>query len=115
MHLGYYWLMSVHGYVVSSVRTDDPLMKKLRTKSYTLRNGEIVTCRTVANKVGVSESAARGRLNRSDDPKKVFAPYKLSTRLPKKDKLPKDANIEAKKEEDRMWKIVMQMGIKKYD
>ena len=90
-------------------------MGKLRTKSYILRDGQVVTCRLVASKVGVSESAARSRLNRTDDPKKVFAPYNLSTRLPKKDKLPKDANLEAKKEEDRLWKIVMQMGIKKYD
>ena len=101
--------------VVLSLRTVHPLMGKLRTKSYTLRNGQVVTCRSVASKIGFSESAARGRLNRSDDPKKVFAPYKLSTRLPKKDKLPKDANLEAKKEEDRLWLIVMQMGIKKYD
>ena len=88
-------------------------MKKLRTKSYTLRNGEIVTCRSVANKIGVSESAARSRLNRSDDPKKVYAPFSPAIVQPKKDKLPKDANLEAKKEEDRLWKIVMQMGIKK--
>jgi hypothetical protein len=74
-----------------------------------------VTCRSVSIKIGVSESAARSRLNRSDDPKKVFAPYNLSTRLPKKDKLPKDANLEAKEEDARLWKIVMQMGLKKYD
>ena len=91
-------------------------MKKLRTKWYTLSNGEIVTSRSVANKIGVSESAARNRLNRSDDPKRVYAPYSPSNGgQPKKDKLPKDANIEAKKEEDRLWRIVMQMGIKKYD
>jgi hypothetical protein len=115
MHLGYYWLMSVHGYVVSSVRTDDPLMKKLRTKSYTLRDGQIVTCRSVGSKLGISESAARSRLNRSDDPKKIYAPYNLTTRLPKKDKLPKSAKTEAVEEEARLWRIVMQMGTKKYD
>ena len=90
-------------------------MGKLRTKSYTLSNGEIVTSRSVANKIGVSESAARNRLNRSDDPKRVYAPFSPVGKKPKKDKLPKDANIEAKKEEDRLWRIVMQMGIKKYD
>ena len=45
-------------------------MGKLRTKTYTLRDGQIVTCRSVASKMGISVSAARGRLNRSDDPKK---------------------------------------------
>tara|TARA_R110002051_G_scaffold41121_1_gene85058 strand:- start:2866 stop:3138 length:273 start_codon:yes stop_codon:yes gene_type:complete len=90
-------------------------MGKLRTKSYALSNGEIVTSRSVANKIGVSESAARNRLNRSDDPKRVYAPFSPVGKKPKKDKLPKDANIEAKKEEDRLWRIVMQMGIKKYD
>ena len=90
-------------------------MKKLRTKSYTLSNGEIVTSRSVAKKIGVSESAARNRLNRSDDPKKIYAPFSPVGKKPKKDKLPKDANLEAKAEEDRLWRIVMQMGIKKYD
>jgi len=68
-------------------------MKKLRTKSYTLRDGRVVTCRSVAKKIGVSESAARNRLNRSDDPKKIFAPFNPSGRKPKKDKLPKSATI----------------------
>ena len=72
-------------------------MGKLRTKSYALSNGEIVTSRSVANKIGVSESAARNRLNRSDDPKRVYAPFSPVGKKPKKDKLPKDANIEAKK------------------
>ena len=90
-------------------------MGKLRTKSYTLSNGEIVTCRSVANKIGVSESAARARLNRSDDPKRVYAPFSPVGKKPKKDNLPKDANLEAKEEDARLWRIVMQMGLKKYD
>ena len=89
-------------------------MGKLRTKSYTLRNGEVVTCRSVSNKIGVSESAARARLNRSDDPKKIYAPFS-PTKPRKKDNLPKNANLEAKAEEAKLWRIVMQMGIKKYD
>jgi transposase len=53
-----------------------------------------VTCRSVAKKIGVSESAARNRLNRSDDPKKIFAPYSPSNGgQPKKDKLPKSATV----------------------
>ncbi len=47
-------------------------------KTYTLSDGEKVTCRQVAEKVQISESAARNRLNRSDDPKKIFAPYLAS-------------------------------------
>jgi len=91
-------------------------MSKLRTKSYMLKNGQVVTCRSVASKIGVSESAARNRLNRSDDPKRIFAPYSISNGgQPKKDKLPKNANIEAEEEETRLWRIVMQMGKKKYD
>ncbi len=89
-------------------------MGKLRTKSYTLRNGEVVTCRSVSNKIGISESAARARLNRSDDPKKIYAPFSQTKRR-KKDNLPKNANLEAKAEEAKLWRIVMQMGIKKYD
>ena len=75
-----------------------------------LKDGQVVTCRSVASKIGVSESAARNRLNRSDDPKRIFAPYSPANGgQPKKDKLPKDANIEAKAEDVRLWKIVMQM------
>jgi len=75
--------------VVLSLRTDDPLMGKLRTKSYILRDGQEVTCRSVAAVIGISLSAARGRLNRSDDPKKIFAPYSISNGgKPKKIKKP---------------------------
>ena len=112
--MGYYWLMSVHGYVVSSIRTVHPLMKKLRTKSYTLRDGQVVTCRSVANKIGVSESAARNRLNRSDDPKRIFAPYSPSNGgQPKKDKLPKSATVLPI--DDEMWKLCMRVLNKKHD
>ena len=91
-------------------------MGKLRTKSYILRDGQEVTCKSVSDVIGISVSAARNRLNRTDDPKRIFAPYSPANGgQPKKDKLPKDANIEAKAEEVRLWKIVMQMGIKKYD
>ena len=114
MHLGNNWFSVIHCQLVLSLRIVHPLMGKLRTKSYTLRNGEVVTCRSVSNKIGVSESAARARLNRSDDPKKIYAPFS-PTKPRKKDNLPKNANLEAKAEEARLWRIVMQMGIKKYD
>jgi len=64
-------------------------MGRLRTKSYTLRDGQVVTCRSVSKVIGVSVSAARNRLNRSDDPKKIFAPYSISNGgQPKKIKKP---------------------------
>ena len=44
-------------------------------KTYTLSDGQKVTCRQIADEIQISESAARNRLNRSDDPKKIFAPY----------------------------------------
>ena len=54
-----------------------------------LRDGQVVTCRSVAKKVGVSVSAARNRLNRTDDPKRIFAPYSISNGgQPKKIKKP---------------------------
>ena len=62
--------------LVLSLRTDDPLMAKCHIKSYILRNGQEVSCKSVADKVGISVSAARNRLNRSDDPKKIKKPFK---------------------------------------
>jgi len=50
-------------------------MGKLRTLTYPLDDGQIVTARQVAEHLGVTESAARNRLNRHTDPAKVFAPY----------------------------------------
>ena len=35
-------------------------------KTYTLSDGQKVTCRQVADEIQISESAARNRLNRSD-------------------------------------------------
>jgi transposase len=48
-----------------------------KTKEYLLTDGRVVTCRQVAKEIKISESAARNRLNRTDDPKKVFAPYSV--------------------------------------
>ena len=80
--------------VVLSLRTDDPLMGKLRTKSYILRDGQEVTCRSVAAVIGISTSAARNRLNRTDDPKRIFAPYSISNGgQPKKVKKEEKAKV----------------------
>ena len=75
--------------MVLSLRTDDPLMGKLRTKSYILADGQEVTCKSVSDVIGISVSAARNRLNRTDDPKRIFAPYSISNGgQPKKIKKP---------------------------
>ena len=52
-------------------------MGKRRTITYRLSDGQNVTCREVADEIGISESAARNRLGRSDDPKIIFAPYSV--------------------------------------
>ena len=75
--------------LVLSLRTDDPLMAKCHIKSYILRDKQEVTCKSIADKVGISVSAARNRLNRTDDPKRIFAPYSISNGgQPKKIKKP---------------------------
>ena len=80
--------------MVLSLRTDDPLMGKLRTKSYILRDGQEVTCRSVAAVIGISTSAARNRLNRTDDPKRIFAPYSITNGgQPKKVKKEEKAKV----------------------
>ena len=87
-------------------------MRRIRTKTYTLRDGQIVTCRSVASKVGISVSAARGRLNRTDDPKKIYAPYSISNGgAPKKNKKP--AFTKVLPYEDEMWKLCMKVLNKK--
>ena len=50
-------------------------MGKRRTLTYILDDGQRVTSRQLAKQLGVTESAARNRLKRSTDPKKVFKPY----------------------------------------
>jgi hypothetical protein len=50
-------------------------MGKLRTLSYTLSDGQVVTTREVSLKIGITESAARNRLNRHKNPEKIFEPY----------------------------------------
>ena len=50
-------------------------MGKLRTIVYKLDNGSEITSRELADQLGVTESAARNRLNRSRNPKLIFKPY----------------------------------------
>jgi hypothetical protein len=71
-----------------------------KTKTYLLSDGQKVTCRQVADEIQISESAARNRLNRSDDPEKIFAPYLRSNggQLRKQDR---DKLKGTKKNDDR--------------
>ena len=48
---------------------------RLRTLTYTLDDGQEITTRQLADELGVTESAARNRLTRHSDPKKVFEPH----------------------------------------
>lgn len=50
-------------------------MGRLRTLIYTLDDGQEITTRQLADELGVTESAARNRLTRHSDPKKVFEPH----------------------------------------
>ena len=50
-------------------------MGKLRTIVYKLDDGSEITSRELADQLGVTESAARNRLNRSRNPKLIFKPY----------------------------------------
>tara|TARA_R110001606_G_scaffold397090_2_gene572589 strand:- start:73 stop:357 length:285 start_codon:yes stop_codon:yes gene_type:complete len=92
-------------------------MRKRRTITYTLSDGNTITTRELAGKLGITETAARARLNRSDNPDKVFAPY-----VPGRGKIrviDRDKNIGTKKNkehdpttDEKLWKLVMQMGKK---
>ena len=89
-----------------------------KTKTYLLSDGQKVTCRQVADEIQISESAARNRLNRTDNPEKIFAPYKRSNggqlRRQDRDKLKGTKKNKEHKttKEERLWKLVMQMGKK---
>ena len=50
-------------------------MAEQHTKTYLLDNGKRVNVKQVAEKVGISESAARNRLAKSSDPDIVYRPY----------------------------------------
>ena len=81
-------------------------MSKLRTIIYKLDDGSEITSRELAKQLGVSESAARNRLNRSRNPKLVFKPYN-----PRNGGKPlgsqKQKIIDAKNKEDEMMKLAL--------
>ena len=72
--MGYYWLDFVHSHVVLSLRIVHSLMAEQHIKTYLLDNSRRVTVKQVAEKVGISESAARNRLIKSKNPDRIYAP-----------------------------------------
>ena len=88
-------------------------MGKRRTLTYKLKDGQSVTCREVADEIGISESAARNRLAKSDDPKKIFEPYSESNGGIKQSKS-KQKPKKVLPYEDKLWRLVMKtLGSKK--
>ena len=62
----------------------DDVMAKIHTKTYLLDNDRRVTVKSVAERVGISPSAARNRLDKHTDPDKIYAPYSSNGGLKKK-------------------------------
>ena len=108
--MGNNWFSDIHCYVVSSLRIIYCLgVGKLRTLTYTLDDGQEITTRQLADELGVTESAARNRLTRHSDPKKVFEPHNPS-KGGKKPSGKKKELAERKKAEDyerELWVRVM--------
>ena len=80
------------------------------TKTYKLSDGQEVTCRQVADEIGVTLSAARNRLNRSNDPEKVFLPCdtkKISKHLKIKTPKPKPKAINIRPYDDEMFRLAL--------
>ena len=82
-------------------------MGELRTIEYILSDGQVVTTRELANQLGVTESAARNRLNRHTDPKKVFAPYNPSKGGKARKLKTKQIEQQKKDKEKELWKLVL--------
>ena len=59
-------------------------MAEQHIKTYLLDNSRRVTVKQVAEKVGISESAARNRLIKSRNPDKIYAPASSNGGCPKK-------------------------------
>jgi|TARA_R110000823_G_scaffold142787_1_gene272873 hypothetical protein len=80
------------------------------SKTYRLSDGQIVTCQQVADKIGATLSAARNRLNRSNDPEKVFLPCdtkKISKHLKIKTPKPKPKAINIRPYDDEMFRLAL--------
>ena len=91
--------------MVLTVRAVHSLMGKRRTLTYELSDGQKVTARQVAEELGVTESAARNRLNRHTDPVLVFAPYNKAKGGKPRGKQKKEKVLLPY--EDPMWRLAL--------
>ena len=82
-------------------------MGKLRTIVHTLDDGTKITARELAKILGVTEAAARNRLNRSSDPKKVYKPYELKAGSKRPWGSKKKLDEEKKIKDAEMWALAM--------
>jgi len=87
-------------------------MGELRTLRYILDDGQEVNTRQVADAIGISESAARNRLDKYTNPNKIFAPYnRLKGRRKKKVISKPSKKLPC---EDDLWQLCMKaIGRKK--
>ena len=111
MHLGNNWFSVIHCQLVLSLRIVHYLdVGKLRTLIYTLDDGQEITTRQLADELGVTESAARNRLTRHSDPKKVFQPHNPAKGGKKPSKKRKKLEDQKKAEEEyekELWVKIM--------
>ena len=111
MHLGNNWFSVIHCQLVLSLRIVHCLgVGRLRTLIYTLDDGQEITTRQLADELGVTESAARNRLTRHSDPKKVFQPHNPSKGGKKpsgKSRKLADQKIAEEAKEKELWVRIM--------
>ena len=109
MHLGNNWFSVIHCQLVLPLRVIYCLVGRLRTLVYTLDDGQEITTRQLADELGVTESAARNRLTRHSDPKKVFEPHnpaKGGKRPSKKRKKLEDQKKSENDYEKELWALI---------
>ena len=109
MHLGNNWFSVIHCQLVLSLRDIHCLVGRFRTLVYILDDGQEITTRLLADELGVSESAARNRLTRHSDPKKVFEPHnpaKGGKRPSKKRKQLADQKKSENDYEKELWALI---------
>ena len=82
-------------------------MGKLRTVIYKLNDGSEITVRELAIKLGVTESAARNRLNRSQNPDLVYKPYNPRNGGKPRGSKEKQKKLEAELKEKELLKLAL--------
>jgi len=82
-------------------------MGKLRTVIYKLDDGSEITVRELAIKLGVTESAARNRLNRSRNPDLFYKPYNPRNGGKPRGSKEKQKKLEAELKEKELLKLAL--------